>query len=70
MSGFDSNPFEETIDVNPFQVRNARATGEAVKADVLGSFAGFVVMMMGVLGRMGSVRPLTCHSRWCGLLVC
>uniref|UniRef100_A0A8C2K5F5 Secretory carrier-associated membrane protein n=1 Tax=Cyprinus carpio TaxID=7962 RepID=A0A8C2K5F5_CYPCA len=42
MSGFDSNPFEDPVDVNPFQVRNAR---EALRAEVWGSSAGFVLMV-------------------------
>uniref|UniRef100_A0A8C1LWP6 Uncharacterized protein n=1 Tax=Cyprinus carpio TaxID=7962 RepID=A0A8C1LWP6_CYPCA len=42
MSGFDSNPFEDPVDVNPFQVRNTR---EALRAEVWGSSAGFVLMV-------------------------
>ncbi len=47
MSGFDSNPFEDPVDVNPFQVRN---TGEALRAEVWGSSAGFVLLMVGSFG--------------------
>lgn len=41
MSGFDSNPFEETVDVNPFQVRNARSTGEALLRGLSGCLGEF-----------------------------
>jgi len=41
MSGFDSNPFEETVDVNPFQVRNSRTSGEALLWGLSGCLGEF-----------------------------